>query len=67
MLNYVRDLLIFEAYFSLSPVASVDFCFYEPAKSTKFNFADFIEKVLSSFSYLVCTLIVRIECDLEDY
>ena len=35
MLKEVKDLFILEAYFSLSPAVRVDFCFYEPARSTK--------------------------------
>jgi len=41
-LNVVNDLLILEAYFNRSPVASVCLCFYEPAKSTKLSFEDLI-------------------------
>lgn len=36
----VKDLLICEAYFNLSPEAEVNFCLSEPAKSTKQSFAD---------------------------
>lgn len=43
ILKEVNDLLIIDAYFSLYPAANVDFCFYDPAKSTKCIFADFIE------------------------
>jgi hypothetical protein len=34
----LNDLFILFAYFNLSPVANVFFCFYDPAKSTKCSF-----------------------------
>jgi hypothetical protein len=37
----VKDLLIFPASFSLSPVAIVIFCLYEPARSTKWSLGVF--------------------------
>ena len=33
--NVVKDLFMFPAYFSLSPVVAVIFCLSDPAKSTK--------------------------------
>ena len=67
MLREVNDLLILEAYLSLSPAASVDFCFYEPAKSTKCIFDDFIENPYPY--YLFCLVLInklKIEWDRED-
>lgn len=51
MLREVSDLLMLDAYFSRSPAACVDFCFYEPAKSTKCIFDDFIEKPYSFYLF----------------
>ena len=50
----VKDLLIFPASFSLSPVAFVIFCLSEPAKSTKCNLG-----VLSTFFPSTSDLIAR--------
>lgn len=51
MLKEVKDLFILEAYFSLSPAVRVDFCFYEPARSTKCIFEVLIEKLFSLLYY----------------
>jgi hypothetical protein len=68
MLSVVSDLLMLEAYFSLSPAAKVDFCFSEPAKSTKCIFADLIEYPSALFFfYRVVMKSVRMECDRDDY
>ena len=56
----VSDLLMFPAYLSLSPVAKVIFCLYEPAKSTKWSFGVF-KTFLPSISYLIDREIVKME------
>ena len=67
ILKEVKDLLILEASFNLSPAAWGDFCFSDPAKSTKCIFEARIENP-SPFSLLLLVVInkVRIECDLDD-
>jgi hypothetical protein len=51
-----------DAYFNLSPAARVDFCFYEPARSTKCILNDFIENpYILYFFYLVVKFNVKIE------
>lgn len=62
MLRDVRDLLILEASLSLSPAAMVDFCFSEPARSTKCILEDFMQKVYEKglFSRVVVEM-VRME------
>ena len=63
MLKSVRDRFILDAYLSLSPYTSVIFCFYEPAKSTKWILDDFTLFIATS---LVTIFKVRMECDLEE-
>lgn len=67
ILNEVKDLFIFDAYFNLSPQASVILCFSEPAKSTKCILEDLMEKEpeFDAFSFIYIFK-VKIECDLED-
>lgn len=62
----VKDLLIFPASFSLSPVAIVIFCLYEPARSTKWSLGVFNTFFPSIYDFMASET-VKIEWDLEDY
>lgn len=68
MLSDVKDLLMLDASFNLSPAAKVDFCFSEPARSTKCILEERIEKPSPDdrFSFELIYK-VKIECDREDY
>lgn len=61
----VKDLLMFPAYLSLSPVANVIFCLYEPARSTKWSLGVF-KTFLPSISSLIEREMVKIEWERED-
>ncbi len=65
MPRVVKDLLIFPAYFNLSPVAIVIFCLYDPAKSTKCSLG-VLRTFLPSISDLMASEMVKIEWDRDD-
>lgn len=68
ILNDVSDLFILDAYFNRSPAARVDFCFSDPAKSTKCNLEDLIDYPSEfNFFYFVLIYNVNIECERDDY
>jgi len=59
----LRLLLMLAPSLSVCPLAPVPFCLSDPARSTRFSLANtFLDLSSSSFW---CTLMVKIECDLE--
>lgn len=68
MLREVNERFMLDASLSLFPDAWVDFCFSDPARSTKCIFEDLIEySSVPSFLERVLITMLKIECEREDY